>query len=122
MLLYLRLKANPADEMLLQLSVIQKPRLTNLSAKPKPGAAMNLKGERIRGIDWKIKHEFQKDGRPNGFVRGWHEHRWTEVDGDRFVVDVNDAVGQEDFRSLLKLCLDRWDVEVEESNQLNLRM
>ena len=82
----------------------------------------NLKGERIRGIDWKIKHESQRGGMPNGFVKGWHEHLWTEADRDRFVVDVNDAVGQEDFRAFLKVCLDRWNVEVEESIQLTLRM
>lgn len=122
MRLYLRLKANPADDMSLQMSVVQKSRWSSVSAKPKPSAVMNLKGERIRGIDWKIKHESQRGGMPNGFVRGWHEHLWTEADRDRFVVDVNDAVGQEDFRAFLKVCLDRWNVEVKESSQLTLRM
>jgi hypothetical protein len=85
-------------------------------AKPKPSAALVWHGERIPGIDRKIVHAKIRNGLVVGEIRGWHEHRWDAINHDSLVFDVNTAMKniQEDFRSLLRFCMQRWRIEVKE--------
>lgn len=73
-------------------------------------------GERIRGIDHKIVHPRIKNGLVVGEVRGWHEHRWTLADRDGPVMNVNEKMKdiQGDFRSILRFCMTRWHIEMQE--------
>ena len=79
--------------------------------RPVPGVALRWHGERIRGIDWKLREDVVKDGFVVGLVRGWHEHRWTDTDADRYVINVNRFVKNPDFMGLLRQCLGRWHIE-----------
>lgn len=107
---------NPVDDIKLRLHARRpKPVLVSLP-RPRPSASLQWHGERIRGIDHKIVHDVIRNGLVVGKVRGWHEHRWTVVDGDRRVINVNEEIKkiQEDFRSILRFCMERWRIELKE--------
>lgn len=79
--------------------------------KPVPGASLIWKTKRIRGIDWRLKKAVFRDGVIVGYVKGWHEHLWTNTDEDRYAIEVNDRIKRTDLRSFIAFCLTRWNVE-----------
>lgn len=87
--------------------------------RPLPGVALLWHGERVRGIDSKLRHDVIKNDAQIGIVRGWHEHQWTEMDGDRFVINANRTIKQPDFWTLVRICLKRWNIEYSDA-QLRL--
>lgn len=115
----------PNDDIKLRLSARRPKPVMATMPRPRPSAALLWHDERIRGIDRKIVHSVIKNGIIVGRVRGWHEHQWTAVDGDSAVVNVNRAMRnvQEDFKSLLRFCMKRWRIEIDEDdNQQILRL
>ncbi len=69
-------------------------------------------GERIRGIDWTIKHDVLLDGVPTGTViRGWHEHYWTESDGSDAIRTPIPPPKNEDLSALMTWCCKQWNIE-----------
>jgi hypothetical protein len=108
--------ANPDDDIKLRLHA-RRPKPVLVSApRPRPSAALLWHNVRIRGIDRKIVHPVIKNGVITGKIRGWHEHQWTDADGDRYVVHVNRQMKniQEDFRAVLRFCMKRWRIELQE--------
>lgn len=108
---------NPVDDIKLRLAARRPKQRVETFQRPRPSAALQWHGYRIRGIDRKIVHSVIKNGLIVGEVRGWHEHRWTSTDEDNFVIDVNEAMRKvhEDFRSILRFCMKRWNVEIREN-------
>jgi hypothetical protein len=96
-----------------------KPVLTTIPRAVRPSAALLWHGERIRGIDRKIVHSIIRNGLVVGKVRGWHEHQWTNADGDNHVIDANNFMRnvQEDFKSILRFCMERWRIEVKDEDR-----
>jgi len=82
-----------------------------LSPQTKWGIALRWHGERIRGLDHKLREDIIRGGLIVGKVRHWHEHQWTNEDRDKHVVDANAIVKNQDMRSLIETCLDRWNIE-----------
>lgn len=76
-----------------------------------PGVSLLWYNHRIRCVVWKLKREVVQNKTVIGFVRGWYEHRWTDTDQDKFVVDVNAEISQTDFDSILRTCLKMWNIE-----------
>lgn len=77
----IRKKDSPTVDLVLVLSGrIKIKKLTGVASIHKPGVALIWHGKRIRGVDWRIKHDVIEDGIVTGFIRGWHEHIWTDKD------------------------------------------
>jgi hypothetical protein len=113
----------PDDDITLRLSARRAKPVLATMPRPRPSAALLWHGERIRGIDRKIAHPIIKHGVIVGKIRGWHEHRWTKDDSDSSVIDVNKAMQnvQEDFKSILRFCMNRWHIEMpDDDRQLEL--
>ena len=69
-------------------------------------------GQRIRGIDWTIKHEVTKNGVPDGnIIRGWHEHYWTEEDGAKAIRHPSPPPKNDDQAALITWCCKQWNIE-----------
>jgi hypothetical protein len=85
--------------------------ISGFSVRPRPGISLKWSGRRIRAICWAARHDGTLDGRPLPPVRKWHEKQWTEADEDKYIVDVNQEIQNEDFRSLIKFCCKRWNIE-----------
>lgn len=114
---------NPGDDIKLRLNARRPKPVRVTLPRPRPSASLLWHGERIRGIDHKITHAVIKNGLVVGSVRGWHEHQWSRRDGDRRVIDVNEEMKkvQEDFRSILRFCMERWRIElVEEEDRQHI--
>jgi hypothetical protein len=78
----------------------------------RPGASLFWHGERIRGIDWTIKHEVTLNGVPTGdFIRGWHEHYWTDADESASIRTPNPLPKNEDLSALITWCCRQWNIE-----------
>jgi hypothetical protein len=107
---------NPSDEIKLRLSARRPKPPAETLPRLRPSVALQWHGKRIRGIDRKVVHPVIKNGLIVGRVRGWHEHRWTSTDEDNSVIDVNEVMKnvQEDFRSILRFCMERWRIEIKE--------
>ncbi len=87
--------------------------------KPFPGIALFwYRSKRIRGISWAVRHDIVRNNAVIGKVKGWYEHRWTDVDEDRSIVDVNRDIDRTDLFSMVNFCLNRWNIE--EVEQLRL--
>jgi hypothetical protein len=86
----------------------------------RPSASLLWHGERIRGIDWTIKHEITKDGVPTGdAIRGWHEHYWTTADGCSSIRVPSPVPQNEDLSALITWCCKQWNIEgIQESMRL----
>lgn len=82
---------------------------------PKPGISLKWKGTRIRGVNWNIRHDNILDGQRVEPVRGWHEKLWNEIDGDKNIIDINDVIGNTDFRSVIRFCCQRWNIELSDT-------
>jgi hypothetical protein len=89
--------------------------------KPRPGASLLWRGHRIRGIARRIKHGSIRNGILIEEIRGWYEHQWTNTDQDKYCVGIGSEMKQvqEDFWSVVRFCLTRWNIETkaDQSNQ-----
>lgn len=114
-----RLDTPKVDLVLVLSGRIKIKKLTGVASIHKPGVALFWHGKRIRGIDWKIRHEIIEDGVITGFIKGWHEHIWTDKDEDRFIIPVNPKMKNEDLQAVLQWCVKKWNIEqIEEQFQL----
>lgn len=86
----IRRKDRPSIDLALVLyGRIKIKKLPGVASIHKPGVALLWHGKRIRGVDWKIRHDVIENGMITGFVRGWHEHIWRDGDQDGFIVPVS---------------------------------
>ena len=77
-----------------------------------PGVSLLWYGHKIRCLAWKLRRDLIRNGEPRGFINGWYEHQWSDVDHDRYVVDVDDSVIQDtDFDWIMRFCCARWNIE-----------
>ena len=93
---------------------MRKPRklLPGVAPTQRPAASLMWHGERIRGIDWNIKHEVTRDGVPTGdVIRGWHEHYWTDADGCKSIREPKPIPKNEDIVALIVWCCKQWNIE-----------
>jgi hypothetical protein len=86
----------------------------------RPSASLMWTGDRIRGIDWTIKHEVTRRGIPTGeIIRGWHEHYWTDEDGSAAIRHPKPPPKNQDVSALIAWACGQWNIEgVEESMRL----
>jgi hypothetical protein len=94
--------------------------LPGVASVQRPSASLLLSGERIRGIDWTIKHEVTQNGVPTGdMIRGWHEHYVTDEDGIKAIRVPNPIPKNQDVAALIEWCCKQWNIEgIEESMRL----
>jgi hypothetical protein len=97
---------------------LEKP-ISGVHPRPRPGISLKLHGERIRGINWNVRHDDILNGVEVGFVRNWHEKIWTNTDADKHIVDINGDVKNTDLFSMIRFAFDRWNIE-DPKNQTRL--
>lgn len=79
----------------------------------RPGVSLLWYGHRIRCLCWKLRRDVIQNRERVGFVTGWYEHRWTDIDRDEYVVDVDDSeIIATDFDSVVRVCCARWNIEM----------
>jgi hypothetical protein len=88
--------------------------LSGVRPLPKPGMSLWLLNSRIRGINWNMRHENMLNGVKIAPVREWHEKLWTDIDEDKYIVDINDEVRNTDLRSMIRFACERWNIDIEE--------
>ena len=76
-----------------------------------PSASLRWKGARIRGIDYKVKHPVLENGLIVDYIRGWHEHYWSEDQKDSAIRIVTPPLKNQDLQALLAWCFAKWNVE-----------
>lgn len=91
--------------------------LAGFAIRPRPGISLKWRGLRIRGVGWHLKHEGTLNGEPIDAVRSWHEKQWTEIDEDKYIIDINAEMRNEDLRAVMKFCCNRWNNEWPEEKQ-----
>lgn len=96
----------------LQLVARLEKALSGVFPRPQPGLSLRLRGQRIRGINWNLRHGCQSNGVNTGFVKGWHEKLWTNLDADKYIVDINGEVRNTDLMSMIRFACQRWNVEL----------
>lgn len=104
-----RRKDNSGENIALSImACVTKP----VSGLPKahPRCLLLWRGHRIRCLDRSVTHG--RPGTAGGVVRGWHEHRWNEVEGDVYIVKANPEPKKTDLRSIFRWGLDKWNIEV----------
>jgi hypothetical protein len=107
-----RRKDSPTIDLVLILNGrIKVKKLPGVASIHKPGVALMWHGRRIRGVDWKIRHEIIENGIATGFIKGWHEHIWTEQDEDRFIIPINPKMQNENLQAVLQWCVTKWNIE-----------
>ena len=86
--------------------------LPGVPSVKRPSASLMWKGNRIRGIDWTIKHEVVRYGVPTGeVIRGWHEHYWTDEDDSKSIREPKPLPKNEDMNALIAWCCANWNIE-----------
>jgi len=105
----IRKVASPHEALSLRFFARLEAPLTARVVKPVPGASLLWFGKRIRGIDWRLTKPVFRNGVIVGYVKGWHEHLWTDTDEDRFAIEIQ--VKRPDLRSFIEFCLKRWHVD-----------
>lgn len=65
------------------------------------GVSLNLQGQRIRGINYRIRHEDSK----GTVIRGWHEH--IEEEGVLRAINLNFS----DIDKLTEFALEKWNIK-----------
>jgi hypothetical protein len=77
----------------------------------RPSASLMWRGKRIRGIDHALKHEVLQDGVICGYIKGWHEHYWTDADQDNNIREPNPPLRNFDLQSVIAWCCRNWNIE-----------
>lgn len=106
-----RRKSEPGKEIGLIIVARVIERLPGLPAGP-PRCILEWHGTRIRGLNYSTLHS--RPGTAGGVVKGWHEHRWNEQEGDSYIVQANPIPNKPDLRSIFKWGLKKWNIEVKE--------
>lgn len=88
--------------------------------RPRPSGSLSWKGIRIRGVNWNIRHDNRLNGVEIAPVRGWHEKLFTEIDNDKYIIDINDEIRNIDFWAIVKFCCNRWNIEPPEERQMRM--
>jgi hypothetical protein len=86
-------------------------RLPGVASTNHPSAALMWKGKRIRGLDYKIRHDIVRNGLIEGYIKGWHEHYWTDTDEDANIRDPNPPVKNGDLQSIISWACNVWNIE-----------
>lgn len=82
--------------------------------RPRPGISLKWKGVRVRGVNYYLRHDSIRNGVSCGHIKYWHEKIFTNTDGDKYVIDMNDEVKNEDLWSLIRFCCKRWNIQLED--------
>jgi len=109
----IRRRDTPNRDISLRLIARLSPSVPGVGLKSLPGIALQWKGKIIRKLDWALRHDTWRDGVVVGFVRGWHEHIWTDEDEDRHIVEADPPIKRTDMRSLVRYCADKWNIGLE---------
>lgn len=115
-----RRRDHPGKDARLRLCARLSPALPGIGIKPTPGVALQWRGKIIRKLDWALRHENVQYGTVIGIVRGWHEHIWTDEDQGKFIEAADPPVKQTDMGSVIRWCAKKWNIELEEVEQLVL--
>jgi hypothetical protein len=75
---------------------------------PKPSAALEWYGKRIRGLN----HEQWHDNPDGSIVKGWHEHIWSPRYQDSYVVEARPIPTRFGLENLFQWGLEKWNIEV----------
>jgi hypothetical protein len=109
-----RKKDSPKHDIKLRLFARLSASLPGVGVKSTAGISLQWKGRNIRKVDYKLRHDVVQNGIVTGFIRGWHEHIWTDEDEDRYIVEADPPVKQSDLRAVLRWCFMKWNID---SNQ-----
>ena len=96
------------------------PSVPGQAVKPTPGVSLQWrKGKIIRKVDYALRHASIQNGAVIGYVRGWHEHIWTDEDEGAYVIAADPAINNPDMRKLIKWAAKKWNIELpqEEAHQ-----
>jgi hypothetical protein len=85
--------------------------LPGVASNQKPSASMIWHGKRIRGLDHALRHDVVQNGIVTGFIRGWHEHFWTDADEDSSIREPSPPIKNFDLQSVVKWCSTNWNIE-----------
>ena len=103
---------NPATDLVLVFDAHDKTKSpSGIRALIKPSAALLWHGKRIRGVDHTLKHPIVDNGVPTGYIRGWHEHFWTDTDEDDSIRAPDPPPKNEDLASIIEWCSENWNIE-----------
>jgi len=90
---------------------IMRKSLAGVTVVQRPSAALIWHGKRIRGLDHNLKHETVENGIVTGFIRGWHEHYWTDSDEDNAIREPNPQLKNCDMQAVIGWCSTQWNIE-----------
>jgi hypothetical protein len=85
--------------------------LTGVASNSWPSASLMWRAKRIRGLDYSLTHPLVKNGFIEGEIKGWHEHFWTDEDGDNSIRVPNPQVKNRDMQYIVAWCCDNWNIE-----------
>lgn len=90
---------------------IMRKTLAGVSVVQRPSASLIWHGKRIRGLDHSLKHDVVENGIVTGFIRGWHEHYWTDSDEDNAIREPNPPMKNSDMQAVIGWCSRQWNIE-----------
>jgi hypothetical protein len=85
--------------------------LTGVTASNWPSASLMWRARRIRGLDYSLTHPIVKNGVIEGQIKGWHEHYWTDEDGDNSIREPSPQLKNWDMQSIISWCCKTWKIE-----------
>jgi len=98
---------------------VMKAALPGVASNLYPSASLIWHGQRIRCLDHKIVHDVIENGIVCGRIKGWHEHFWTEADGDEAIRIPDPPVKNYDLHAIIAWCSSKWNIEgIEERQRL----
>jgi len=96
---------------------VKKAGLPGVASILHPSASLIWRGKRVRCLDHKIVHDVKVNGIVCGRIKGWHEHFWTEADGDDAVRAPDPPVKNFDLHAIITWCSKKWNIEGIEENR-----
>jgi hypothetical protein len=85
--------------------------VTGVSVPHRPSASLIWRATRIRGLDYSLTHPVVKRGVPEGQIKGWHEHYWTDEDEDASIRVPSPPLKNWDMQSIVSWCCKNWNIE-----------